>query len=116
MTAFSLSGLLAIEAMERPSTIQRLLSIQGSNGGNDIRISILDTGVGMDSTQLHRLFEPYATTKGSRGTGIGLFLSQQIIRNHGGSTSVRSEEGAGTEFIVRLPTHSSATTEHKSNK
>ena len=47
------------------------------------------------------------TTKGQRGTGMGLFLSQQIIKAHGGSIEVQSEEGKGTEFIVRLQKYTS---------
>ena len=49
------------------------------------------------------LFEAYFTTKGSTGTGMGLFLSHQVIKAHGGTIEVQSEEGKGTEFIVKLP-------------
>ena len=65
--------------------------------------SIKDSGPGIKRTDVGHLFEAYFTTKGSEGTGMGLFLSRQVIKAHGGSIDVKSEEGKGTEFIIRLP-------------
>ena len=65
--------------------------------------SIKDSGPGIKRTDIGHLFEAYFTTKGSDGTGMGLFLSRQVIKAHGGSIDVKSEEGKGTEFIIRLP-------------
>ena len=71
-----------------------------------VRITIADSGTGMDRTTLKRLFEPFYTTKGAAGTGLGLWVSAEIIRKHGGRIQVRSSQGprrAGTNFVLRLP-------------
>jgi PAS domain S-box-containing protein len=71
-----------------------------------VRITIADTGTGMDRTTLKRLFEPFYTTKGASGTGLGLWVSAEIIRKHAGGIQVRSSQvpgRAGTNFVLRLP-------------
>jgi signal transduction histidine kinase len=74
--------------------------------GGNVVISVRDSGPGIKRTDIGHLFEAYFTTKGSSGTGMGLFLSHQVIKAHGGTIEVQSEEGKGTEFIVRLPKYS----------
>ena len=69
---------------------------------NDVVTTITDSGVGIPAEQLVHLFEPYRTTK-EHGTGLGLMISQRIVRDHGGTISVESEPGRGTTFTVRLP-------------
>jgi signal transduction histidine kinase len=66
-------------------------------------LKVKDSGPGIKRTEVGHLFEAYFTTKGSSGTGMGLFLSHQVVKAHGGSIDVRTEEGKGTEFTVRLP-------------
>jgi len=69
-----------------------------------IKISVTDTGVGMDSETQKRIFEPFFTTKGiGKGTGLGLASAYGIIRNHGGNVSVYSEKGHGSAFTIYLP-------------
>ncbi|GEM_PF-5484870 len=71
---------------------------------NSIILSIKDNGPGMKKEVLENLFKPFFTTKAEGfGTGLGLFLSQNIIKEHRGKLSVTSEPGKGTEFIIRLP-------------
>lgn len=72
------------------------------------KVSIRDTGQGISPSNLSKIFDPFFTTKpvGS-GTGLGLSLSYNIIKNHGGNIDVNSTVGKGTEFIVSLP-HKSA--------
>jgi len=69
---------------------------------NDVVTTIGDSGAGIPPDQLVHLFEPYRTTK-EHGTGLGLMISQRIVRDHGGTIDVESEAGKGTTFTVRLP-------------
>jgi len=68
-----------------------------------IEIKIADTGQGIPKEDLSRIFEPFYTTKGQSGTGLGLAVIWGIIDNHNGTIDVESELGKGTTFIVHLP-------------
>jgi PAS domain S-box-containing protein len=69
-----------------------------------LEIVFADTGSGISSQDLDRIFEPFYTTKErGRGTGLGLFVSYGIIEKHGGTIDVASELGVGTLFTIRLP-------------
>ena len=69
-----------------------------------------DSGVGMTREVLTKIFEPFYSTKGENGTGLGLSASHGIIENHGGSINVKSEPGKGTKFEIILPLHEEANT------
>jgi PAS domain S-box-containing protein len=72
--------------------------------GAYVRLSVGDTGIGIDPQSLAHIFEPYYTTKASRGgTGLGLSVVQNIVRNLNGIIQVRSQVGQGTTFDVYLP-------------
>jgi len=66
------------------------------------RVSVTDSGIGMNETTRARIFEPFFTTK-AQGTGLGLASSYGIIQQHGGDISVESELMRGTRFVVTLP-------------
>ena len=67
-------------------------------------LTFYDNGQGIEKEQLNRVFDPFFTTKPvGKGTGLGLYLCYEIIRQHGGAITVQSSKGEGTAFIIRLP-------------
>ncbi|HUV51272.1 MAG TPA: response regulator [Anaerolineae bacterium] len=64
---------------------------------------VVDNGCGMDQEVKDRIFTEFFSTKGNRGTGLGLLVSQKIIHEHKGTMEVESEPGKGTRFLIRLP-------------
>jgi signal transduction histidine kinase len=69
-----------------------------------VQIDIADTGHGIAPEHLHRIYDPFFTTKSARkGTGLGLSVSYGIIQEHGGTIEVFSRPGGGTRFRLELP-------------
>ena len=66
-------------------------------------ITVSDNGVGIPAAETDAIFEVFASTKGSRGTGLGLPVSRKIIREHGGSITIQSEVGRGSTFTIAVP-------------
>jgi signal transduction histidine kinase len=62
-----------------------------------------DNGIGMDRETREKIFSLFFSSKGIRGTGLGLFISNKIVDRHGGTIDVESEPGRGTRFLIRLP-------------
>jgi light-regulated signal transduction histidine kinase (bacteriophytochrome) len=71
--------------------------------GDFTEIKVRDNGHGMNDEALRHLFEPFYSTKGDLGNGLGLYISYEIVERHGGSLLVKSQVGMGTEIRVRLP-------------
>jgi signal transduction histidine kinase len=79
------------------------LTIETFADAKDLFARFTDTGVGITTANLSRVFEPYFTTKVDRGTGLGLAICQRIVAQHGGKIHVASEPGKGAVFTVQLP-------------
>ncbi len=76
----------------------------GFDGDNDrVEISVRDNGEGMKQQQLRRLFQPFQSSKGLRGTGLGLVVTKKIVEEHGGTISVDSTVRQGTTFTIHIP-------------
>jgi signal transduction histidine kinase len=88
----------ACEAMPQGGT----LTLTGRSTPTHVQLQIRDTGSGIASAQLATIFEPLYTTKPG-GTGLGLYLVQEIVAAHGGQVTVESGEGQGTTFTLTLP-------------
>jgi two-component system NtrC family sensor kinase len=82
---------------------ERWAAIDHAGSREYIQAKIMDTGRGIPHEELSRIFEPFYTTKGKHGTGLGLAVTWRIIDNHGGTINVESEPGKGTTFTVHLP-------------
>jgi signal transduction histidine kinase len=86
-----------------PEKSQRLLSIQtGLDAHNDIVVRVKDNGPGINEAEQEKILTPFFTTKKS-GMGMGLSISQSIIKAHGGVLSFNSKPGKGTTFYFTLP-------------
>jgi signal transduction histidine kinase len=80
------------------------ITLSESEKDHRVIIEVSDTGIGMDSQQLDRAFEPFYTTKDvGQGTGLGLSIAYGIVREHGGEISAESQLGIGTTFQVAFP-------------
>ncbi|MBW2138346.1 MAG: response regulator [Deltaproteobacteria bacterium] len=71
--------------------------------GDHLAIAIQDNGIGMDRETRENIFTLFFSSKGGRGTGLGLFVSHEIIQKHGGTINVESAPGQGTLFLIRIP-------------
>ncbi len=89
----------AVDAMPDGGSIVVASSTQEA----DAKITVTDTGFGMTESERERCLEPFFTTKGELGTGLGLSVVYGIIQRHGGSIEIESEKGRGTTFSIILP-------------
>jgi signal transduction histidine kinase len=88
----------AIEAMPHGGT----LTLRGRRQGATVHLDVADTGVGIPPEQTTQIFEPLQTTKPG-GTGLGLYIVQEVVAAHGGQVAVQSVMGQGSTFTIALP-------------
>ena len=84
----------------------KLVPLLGEAGGGSqsVKITVTDNGNGIPESVKDKIFQPFFTTKPTgSGTGLGLSLSYDIVKSHGGEMRVESEEGVGTTFSITLP-------------
>ena len=80
------------------------VSVSTKKKGNQVLISVKDNGNGIPKKVMDKIFQPFFTTKPTgQGTGLGLSLSYDIIKAHGGELKVETKEGQGTTFKIQLP-------------
>ena len=94
---------LVINAVEAVASGTGVVRIRNGKADGRVEVRIQDNGSGIVPEQLKRLFEPYFTTKGKAGTGLGLFITKKVIEEHRGTIEVQSKINAGTVFTVALP-------------
>ncbi len=97
-------GKLVIETGNAKLDQEYAIRHPGTSPGNYVKMTVSDTGQGMDKESLDHIFEPFYTTKDiGKGTGLGLASVYGIIKNHNGYITCHSEPGVGTSFIIYLP-------------
>ena len=97
-----------LEKMETNPALTGLIEVKVANNKNTSEIIFSDNGMGMDEQLIAKIFDPFFTTKKvGDGTGLGLSVSYQIIKDHGGEIQVDSIPGKGSKFVVVLPRHPS---------
>lgn len=92
-------GLITVRASYRPAP----RPVPGSPAGSAIDVAVIDNGPGVPRNKQAWIFEPFNTTKGLRGTGLGLAVAKRVAEEHKGRLTVESDEGRGATFRLHLP-------------
>jgi signal transduction histidine kinase len=94
----------AADACARDNSKQKhKITFEVKQDKGHIIFDIADNGIGMDDETRAKIFTPFFSLKGEKGTGLGLFISNKIIQQHGGEIIVKSKLGQGTRFGVKIP-------------
>jgi signal transduction histidine kinase len=96
----------ALDAVQEAEAPRVQVSTAREPDGQWLRFEVRDNGGGIPPDKINDIFRPFVSTKGARGTGLGLAVSRKILREHGGDILVRSQPGQGSLFILRLPLRS----------
>ena len=99
----------AVDAMPEGGTV----TLRVREGLADVRLEVSDTGIGMPEEVQRRCLEPFFTTKGERGTGLGLAMVYGTVERHGGTMAIESQPGEGTTFCIMLPKHAATSQVNK---
>jgi len=81
----------------------RRVTLDGWAHEGRVHVAVTDNGPGIDRQVAGRIFQPFVTTKGTRGTGLGLYVSRELARETGGDLQLRSTPGEGARFVVWFP-------------
>ncbi|MBW2209208.1 MAG: GHKL domain-containing protein [Deltaproteobacteria bacterium] len=96
----------AVEAMDGSEKKRLAISTKPGGRGSKVLLTISDTGSGIEEKDMGRVFDPFFTTKDpAQNTGLGLFVSQSIIEQHGGKIWVEQAENGGATFFIELPSN-----------
>jgi signal transduction histidine kinase/pSer/pThr/pTyr-binding forkhead associated (FHA) protein len=93
----------AMDAIEERSDGKITVGTRWGHDEGVVKLIVMDNGTGIPPEVLSDIFKPFASTKGSKGTGLGLAVSRKILREHGGDIVVQSQVGVGSKFTLRLP-------------
>ena len=98
----------ALDAVEAGKGLIRVTARYFADPVNELEIDVEDNGTGVPPSMMKHLFELFHSTKGNRGTGLGLAVARKIVEEHDGTITARSQPGEGTTFTVRLPVYARA--------
>ena len=94
----------AAQAADKEASSIQLIARQGPNGSGDLVVEVRDNGCGMDESTLQKIFEPFFTTKAlGEGTGLGLYVCQNMAESIGARLEVQSQPGVGSSFMIHIP-------------
>jgi signal transduction histidine kinase len=93
----------ALDAVEGRPTPKVTIGTRTNQEEGWVRLIVMDNGSGIEPQKLADIFKPFVSTKGAKGTGLGLAVSRKILREHGGDILVQSQQGVGSKFTLRLP-------------
>jgi CheY-like chemotaxis protein len=96
-------GVVTVSLDHIHTTKSEVLACGELHAGEYVRISMQDTGIGMTRATMDRAFEPFFTTRGTEGTGLGLSVVHRLVKDHGGAVTIDSELGKGSTFRVYFP-------------
>ena len=99
----------AIDACRNCAVPKVSVSLGLIPGDQEAVIVVQDNGKGIEPDELEKVFELFHSTKGNRGTGLGLAVARKILQEHGGNVTVESQLGIGSKFVLRLPVAATAT-------
>lgn len=99
----------AIDALEDRDGAKLSVQVLLEPAGDWVKVIVMDNGPGIPADKLEDVFKPFVSTKGSRGTGLGLPVSRKIVREHGGDILLQSVPDVGSKFTIRLPMKSAFT-------
>jgi signal transduction histidine kinase/pSer/pThr/pTyr-binding forkhead associated (FHA) protein len=93
----------AVDAVQGRESPRVEVSTGVSADGRFAEVAVADNGPGIPAERLADIFKPFVSSKGSKGTGLGLPVSRKVLREHGGDVVVESEAGRGCRFVLRIP-------------